>query len=201
MEHNPFHLAEMQMNTGCGNLTLHHSDLHSERNISSAEMQMDSCRGHDTLHYSDLYSHEAVPSAEIPMNSGRGHIALHHSHLYSHEAVPPAEMQMDSGSGDICYTEQEDAAEYSESSSENEGSSSCEYSVSDMHEKLSEYNEDQPEDLSLGRKHVHSSCFTSVQDTDRKSLSHNCQSQGPIVLLGHSSYFVSLYKHVHTLRH
>ena len=89
------------------------------------------------------------------MNSGGGHIVLHHSHLYSHEAVPPAEMQMDRGGGDICYAEQGDefvvpAAEYSESSSENEGSSSREYSVCDTHEKLSKYNEDQPEDLSVG---------------------------------------------------
>ena len=284
MEHNSFHSVEMQMNTGGGNLTLHHSDLHSKRNVSSAEMQMDSGHGHDTLHYSDLYSHKAVPSAEIPMKSGHGHIALHHSYLYSHEAVPPAEMQMnttsgnlvlhhsdlhskrnvssaemptnsgsghivlhhsdlhskrnvssaemptnsggghialhhshlyshkavppselqmDRGGGDICYAEQGDelvvpAAEYSESSSENEGSSSHEYSVCDMHEQLSEYNEDQPEDLSVGQKHTHSSCFTSVQDNDRKASSHN-QSQGPIVLLGHSLYFVSLYKHVYTL--
>ena len=204
MQHNPFHSAEMQMNTGGGNLTLHHSDLHSKINVSSAEMQKDSGHGHDTLHYSDLYSHKSVNSAEIPTKTGHGHIALHHSHLYSNENVPPVEMQMDRGRGDICYPEQGDefvdpAAEYSESSSENEGSSSRKYSVCDMHEKLSEYNEDQPEDLlSVGRKHIHSSCFTSVQDNNRKASSRN-QSQGPIVLLGCSSYFVSLYKHVYTL--
>ena len=137
MEHNPVHSVEMQMNTGGGNLALHHSDLHSKRNVSSAEMQMDSGHSHDTLHYSDLYSHKPVPSVEMQMNSHHGHIALHQSHLYSHEAVPSAEMQMDSGCGHICYTEQGDAfvvptAEYSESSSENEGNSSCEDSVSDM---------------------------------------------------------------------
>ena len=66
MEHNPFHSAEMQMNTGGGNLTLHYSDLHSKGNVSSVEMQMDSGHGHDALHYSDLSSHEAIPSAEIP---------------------------------------------------------------------------------------------------------------------------------------
>ena len=97
MEHNPFHSAEMQMNTGSGNLTLHHSDLHSKRNVSSAEMQMDSGCGHDMLHYSDLYSHEAVPSAEITTKSGGGHIALHDTHLYSHKAVSPVEMQMNQG--------------------------------------------------------------------------------------------------------
>ena len=118
----------------------------------------------------------------MQMDSGRGHIALHHSDLYSHKAVPSAEMQMDSGGGHICYTEQGDAfvvpvEEYSESSSENEGSSSCEDSVSDTQEKLSECNEDEPEDLSVGQRHKHSSCFTAVQDTDRKALSHNCQSQ------------------------
>ena len=155
MQNNPFHSVEMQMNTCGGNLTLHHSDLHSKINVSSAEMQKDSGSGHDMLHYSDLYSHKSVNSAEIPTKTGHGHIALHHSHLYSNENVPPVEMQMDRGRGDICYPEQGDefvdpAAEYSESSSENEGSSSGKYSVCDTHEKLSEYNEDQPEDLSVG---------------------------------------------------
>ena len=87
--------------------------------------------------------------------------------------------------------------EYSESSSESEGSSSREYSVCDTDEKLTVYNEDEPEDLTV-QKHIHSSCFTSVQDNHRNASSCN-QSQGPIVLLGHSSYFVSLYKHVYTL--
>ena len=105
---------------------LHHSDLHSKINVSSAEMQKDSGSGHDTLHYSDLYSDESVNSAEIPTKAGHGHIALHHSHLYSNKNVPPAEMQMDRGGGDICYPEQGDefvdlAAECSESSSETKG--------------------------------------------------------------------------------
>ena len=117
----------MQMDTTSGNLALHHSDLHSKRNVSSAE---------------------------IPTNSGGGHIALHHSHLHSHKAVPPAEMEMDRGGGDICYAKQGDefvvpGVEYSESSSESEGSSSHEYSVCDTDEKLTMYNEDEPEDLTV----------------------------------------------------
>ena len=63
---------------------------------------------------------------------------------------------------------------------------------------MSEAKEEQPEDLSVGRKHEHSTCFTAVQDTDRKEPSHNCKSQGPIVLLGCSSYFVAFYKKVYT---
>ena len=61
---------------------------------------------------------------------------------------------MDRGSGDICYAKQGDefvvlGVESSESSSESEGSSSHEYSVCDMDEKLTMYNEDEPEDLTV----------------------------------------------------
>ena len=89
-------------------------------------------------------------------------------------------------------------AEYSESSSENEERSSHENSICDSQDKMSESN-NEPEDLSMGQKHKHSACFSAVQGSEIKASSRNCQSQGPIVLLGHLSYFVALYKKVFTL--
>ena len=94
-------------------------------------------------------------------------------------------------------------AEYTESNSESE-SSSREDSVCDTQEQMIQSNQDQPEDLSLVR---HSLCFTAVQDhslvqdSNRNPPlpSRSGRLQGPIVLLGCSSYFTSLYKQVHTL--
>ena len=93
--------------------------------------------------------------------------------------------------------------EYTESNSESE-SSSREDSVCNTEEQMIQSNQDEPEDLSLVR---HSSCFTAVQDhslvqdSNRNPPlpSRSGRSQGPIVLLGRSSYFTSLYKQVHTL--
>ena len=99
--HNAAHLAEMEMNTGGGDLGLHYSDLYSHEPVPSAEMQMDSGSGHVRLHHSNLYSHKAVPSMELQIDSGRRNVALHHSDLYSHEALPSVELQMDSGSGQV----------------------------------------------------------------------------------------------------
>ena len=167
----------MQMNTGGGNRALHYSDLNSQRNVSSAEMAKD---------------------------NGRGHVALR----YSYESDHSAEIQMDSGGGNICYPKEGDtilypAAEYTESNSES-ASSSREDSVFDTEEQMIQSKQDEPEDLSLVR---HSSCFTAVQDhslvqdSNRNPPlpSRSGRSQGPIVLLGRSSYFTSLYKQVHTL--
>ena len=109
-------------------------------------------------------------------------------------------------SGNISDTKESDldaAAEYTESDSDSENESTPpEYSENDTQEESSQLNEDQPEDLSLVR---HSSCFTSVedhslvQDSKKTAPYRNSTSQGPIVLLGRSNYFVSLYKQVFTL--
>ena len=112
-------------------------------------------------------------------DSGSGKVALHYPDVYSHEVDHSAEMQIDSGGGNICYTEEGDGfldptVEYTESTSENEENSSREDCISDTLEKMSDSNKDQPEDLSVGRKHKHSSCFTAVQNTDRNASSHNC---------------------------
>ena len=217
-------LAEMAMGSGGGDVALHYSDLHLKINVSPVQMAMDSGSGDVALHYSDLYSHKGDHCAE--MDSGGGNVALHYSDLYSHKGDHCAEMdsgggdvalqysdlyshkadhsaEMDSGGGNICDTKEGDgflhpAAEDTESNSENE-ESSLEDSVSYTQEKMSESNEDQPEDLSVGGKHKHSSCFTAVQDTHRNAQSHNCRSEGPRVLLGRSTYFVALYKQVYTL--
>ena len=167
-------------------------------------MQMNTGGGNRALHYSDLNSPSNVSSAEMPKDNGRGHVALR----YSHESDHSAEIQMDSGGGNICYPKEGDtilypAAEYTESNSESE-SSSREDSVCDTQEQMIQSNQDEPEDLSLVR---HSSCFTAVQDhslvqdSNRNPPlpSRSGRSQGPIVLLGRSSYFTSLYKQVHTL--
>ena len=167
-------------------------------------MQMNTGSGNRALHYSDLNSPSNVSSAEMPKDNDRGHVALH----YSHESDHSAEIQMDSGSGNICDPKEGDTflypvAEYTESNSESE-SSSHEDSVCDTQEQMIQSNQDQPEDLSFVQ---HSSCFTAVQDLSLVQESnrnpplpsHSGRSQGPIVLLGHSSYFTSLYKQVHTL--
>ena len=196
------------MDSGCGDCVLHYSDLQSPKNVTSAEMPIDSVCGDRALHYSDLNSPSNVSSAEMPKDNGRGHVALRYSHLYSHESDHSAEIQMDSGGGNMCDTKEGDTfldptAEYTESNSESE-SSSREDSVCDTQEQMIQSNQDQPEDLSLVR---HSSCFTAVQDyslvqdSNRNPPlpSRSCRSQGPIVLLGRSTYFTSLYKQVHTL--
>ena len=141
------------MNTGGGNLALHYSDLHSQKNVSSAEMAIDSVCGDRVLHYSDLNSPSNVSSAEMPKDNGRGHVALRYSHLYSHESDHSAEIQMDSGGGNMCDTNEGDTfldpmAEYTESNSESE-SSSREDSICDTQKQMIQSNQDQPEDLSL----------------------------------------------------
>ena len=198
--------AEIQMDSGGGNICYpKEGDTFLD---PAVEMQMNTGGGNRALHYSDLNSPSNVSSAEMPKDNGRGHVALRYSHLYSHESDHSAEIQMDRGSGNICDPKEGDtfldpAAEYTESNSESE-SSSREDSVCDAQEQIIQSNQDQPEDLSLVR---HSSCFTAVQDHSLVQDSYrnpplpsrSCRSQGPIVLLGRSSYFTSLYKQVHTL--
>ena len=204
--HESDHSAEIQMDSGGGNICDPKEGdtfLHP-----AAEMQMNTGSGNGAFHYSDLNSPSNVSSPKMPKDNGRGHVALRYSHLYSHESDHSAEIQMDSGGGNICYPKEGDkilypAVEYTESNSESE-SSSREDSVCDTQEQMIQSNQDQPEDLSLVR---HSSCFTAVQDhslvqdSNRNPPlpSRSGRLQGPIVLLGCSSYFTSLYKQVHTL--
>ena len=139
------------MDSGSGKVALHYSHEVDH----SVEMPKDSHSGKVALHFSDLYSQEVDHSVEMQKDSGSCKVALHYPDLYSHKVDHSAEMQIDSCGGNICYTEEGDgfldpAVEYTESTSKNEENSSREDCISDTLEKMSDSNEDQPEDLSVG---------------------------------------------------
>ena len=95
-------------------------------------------------------------------------------------------MQIDSGGGNICYTEEGDgfldpAAEYTESTSENEENSSHEDCISDTLEKMSDSNEDRgilekhqleymktEIEIMLGDNNVEPDLASDLTDTDEE---------------------------------